>query len=206
MNGRIQILAKAPLPGLAKSRLIPALGAKGAADLQAQFIRHALETTSRLPLPSELWCAPDTHHDAFAAAARDFFVTLYPQEGGELGARMHHALTNGVSRGGPVVLIGTDCPHLSEADLREAFEALADGHDTVLGPSADGGYYLIGVNCPQPQLFIDIEWSTPRVLNETRARLRSTNMRWHELRTLHDIDTPADLIHLPPTFKQVVSL
>lgn len=205
MTGRIQIFAKAPLPGLAKSRLIPALGSEGAALLQAHFIRHTLATTVQTQLPTELWCAPDKNHPAFIAAAHTFSVYLYQQEGDDLGERMNRALTAGLSRGGPAVLIGTDCPMLTVDDLHEAFYALAK-HDAVLGPSADGGYYLIGLNSPQPQLFSEMPWSTSSVLNETRTRLNSAGLRWHELRTLHDIDTPADLIHLPHPLKQVVSL
>ena len=206
MTGRIQILAKAPLPGLAKSRLIPALGAEGAAHLQAHFIHHTLATTSVMELPVELWCAPDIHHPAFTAAARDFSLQLYTQLGGDLGTRMNHALECGLSRSGPVVLIGTDCPSLAGDDLQEAFDALACGHDAVLGPSADGGYYLVGLNRPQPLLFSEMPWSTPSVLYETRTRLRSSGLRWHELRTQHDIDMPADLIHLPHSLKQVMPL
>ncbi len=206
MAGRILIFAKAPVPGLAKSRLIPALGAGGSADLQASFIRRTLATAAQLQLPLELWCAPTSDHPAFAAAASDLFVELYAQEGRDLGARMSHALECGISRGGPAVLIGTDCPALSAGDLHEAFGALAGGHDAVLGPSADGGYYLIGLSQPKPQLFTEMHWSTQGVLDTTRARLRSSNLRWHELRTLHDIDTPADLIHLPEALKQVISL
>jgi len=206
MTGRIQIFAKAPLPGLAKSRLIPALGAGRAADLQAHFIRYTLATTTQLHMPIELWCAPDIDHPAFAAAARDFSIQLCTQEGGDLGARMSHALECGIARGGPVVLIGTDCPALVAEDLQEAFDALVSGHDAVLGPAADGGYYLIGLNHPSPQLFCEIQWSTHHVLNETRTRLRSSNMHWHELRQLHDIDTPADLTDLPDPLKQAISL
>ena len=205
MTGRIQIFAKAPFPGLAKSRLIPALGAGRAADLQAHFIRHTLTTTAQLKLFTELWCAPDINHPAFAAAVRDFSVELCTQEGGDLGARMSHALEYGIARGGPVVLIGTDCPALAAADLQEAFDALCSGHDAVLGPAADGGYYLIGLNGPGPQLFHRMQWSTHHVLNETRARLRSSNMHWHELRQLSDIDTPADLIDLPDILKQAIA-
>lgn len=205
MKGRIQIFAKAPLPGLAKSRLIPALGTEGAAHLQAHFIRHTLATTVRLRLPTELWCTPDKNHPAFIAAAHDFSVYLFPQEGDDLGERMSHAIAEGLSRGGPVVLIGTDCPMLTVGDLHAAFNALAGDHHAVLGPSADGGYYLIGLKSPAPLLFGEMPWSTDSVLNETRARLRLAGLHWHELRMLHDIDTPADLIHLPHPLRQVVA-
>lgn len=204
MAGRIQIFAKAPLPGLAKSRLIPAVGAERAASLQAAFIRHTLATTATMSMTTELWCTPDPLHPAFTAAAREFTVNLYPQEGEDLGARMHHAFESGLSRGGPVVLIGTDCPQLTVQDLQEAFAALGNGIDAVLGPAADGGYYLIGLHRPQPQLFVEMAWSNPNVLHETRSRLDAAGLRWHELRVLHDIDTPADLIHLPSSLKQVV--
>lgn len=203
-TGRIQIFAKAPLPGLAKSRLVPVLGEESGATLQAHFIRHTLTTAIQMPLSIELWCAPDIFHPLFASAVSEHSVHLYPQQGNDLGARMYHALESGLSRGGPVLLIGTDCPTLMAEDLHEAFAALAHGHDAVLGPSADGGYYLIGLNVPLPQLFNEMPWSTSSVLNETRARLRICGKRWHELRTLHDIDTPADLVHLPPSLKQVV--
>ena len=206
ITGRIQIFAKAPLPGLAKSRLIPALGEDGAALLQAHFIHHTLATTAVMEWPIELWCAPDIHHPAFTAAARDFSLHLCTQVGGDLGNRMNHALEYGLSRGRPVVLIGTDCPSLDGDDLQEAFDALACGHDAVLGPSADGGYYLVGLNRPQPRLFCEMPWSTSSVLYETRARLRSAGLRWHELRTQHDIDMPGDLTHLPHSLKQVIPL
>lgn len=202
---RILVLAKAPVAGLAKSRLIPALGAAGAARLQARFIQRTLATTTPLAATTELWCAPDTGHPAFIEAARTFAVELYCQQGDDLGARMSHALASGFSRGGPLVLIGTDCPAIDAEILHAAFAALHDGHDAVLGPSADGGYYLIGLNGPQPLLFSAMPWSTSRVLDETRRRLQAAALRWHELPRLHDIDTPDDLIHLPHPLKQVVS-
>lgn len=204
MAGCIQIFAKAPIPGLAKSRLIPALGAEGAAHLQTHFIHHALATSAQMQLPTELWCAPDIHHPVFTSAADHFFISLHSQKGDDLGARMHHALTCGISENRSAVLIGTDCPSLTASDLHEAIEALAHGHDAVVGPSADGGYYLIGLSRPAPQLFSDMPWSTASVLNETRARLQAAGLRWHELRTQHDIDIPADLTHLPSKLKQVI--
>ncbi len=205
MSGCIQIFAKAPIAGLAKSRLIPALGAEGAANLQAQFIHYTLTTTLQLQLPVELWCAPDIDHPVFTSAARDYTIALNQQQGADLGSRMHHALECSVARGGPVVLIGTDCPALTAADLQEAFDALNNGHDAVLGPAADGGYYLIGLKQALPQLFSDMPWSTPEVLHETRRRLLNARWRWHELRMLHDIDTPADLRHLPSELTQVIA-
>lgn len=190
---RLHIFAKAPLPGLAKTRLIPALGAAGAAALQQRLIRRTLATAAQSGLATELWCHPDCAQPFFAACAGEVTVELRSQQGADLGERMHHAF---VTAAAPALLIGTDCPALSAQDLRTAAAALA-AHDAVLGPAADGGYYLIGLRRPQPTLFRAMPWGTDAVLALTRARLCSAGLRWQELPLHHDIDTPDDLVHLP---------
>jgi len=193
MNPRLLVFAKAPLPGLAKTRLIPALGAEGAATLQQGLIRRTLATAMQSGLATELWCHPDCVQPLFAAGGAEFAVALRSQQGADLGERMHHAFA---TAGVPALLIGTDCPALSAQELRAAAVALA-AHDAVLGPAADGGYYLIGLRAPLAALFHVMPWGTAEVLALTRARLRAAGLRWHELPTQHDIDTPDDLIHLP---------
>jgi rSAM/selenodomain-associated transferase 1 len=189
----IAILAKAPLPGLAKTRLAPALGANGAAALQARMIERAVETARLADVgPVTLWAAPDQDHPAFQTLAALFGVTLARQPDGDLGVRMLAALT--AARGAAIV-IGTDCPALQPAHLRAAAEALA-GVDSVVVPVEDGGYALIGMREPQPGLFADMPWSTAGVMAETRRRLTHLSLSWREPARLWDVDLPEDVERL----------
>lgn len=193
---RVAVFAKAPIAGLAKTRLIPALGAQGAARLQREFTRHALQTAMAAGLgPVTLWCAPEAGHRFFRALRRTMGVECRVQAAGDLGERMHAAFRAHCAQG-PLLLIGTDCPALSPSDLRGAAQALCDGHDAVLGPAEDGGYVLVGLRRPQPALFSGMTWGTPTVMSETRARVRALGLRVMELATLWDVDVPADLQRL----------
>jgi rSAM/selenodomain-associated transferase 1 len=190
----IAILAKAPLPGLAKTRLAPALGADGAAALQARFIERAVTTAQAAAVgPATLWVAPDRDAPAFQTISALFGIALAQQPDGDLGARMLAALA---AVGGPAIVIGTDCPALTPAHLRAAAQALTDGVDVVIVPVEDGGYGLIGMRRPQPALFAGITWSTTSVMAETRRRLTRLGLSWREPARLWDIDEPADLERL----------
>jgi uncharacterized protein len=190
----IAILAKAPLPGLAKTRLAPALGADGAAALQARLIERAVETARVANIgPVTLWAAPDQDHPAFQTLAALFGVRLARQPDGDLGARMLAALA---AAPGPAIVIGTDCPALQPAHLRAAAEALAGGVDAVVVPVEDGGYALIGMREPQPALFADMPWSTADVMAQTRRRLTHLSLSWREPARLWDVDLPADVERL----------
>ncbi len=192
----VVVMAKAPLPGLAKTRLIPALGAAGAAALAARMLRHTLgEALSAGLGPVTLCAAPQASHPAFAEVARDGRITMADQGDGDLGARMQRAFEGTLSRHAGALLIGTDAPALDAAVLRAAHAALT-GHDVVIVPAHDGGYVLIGLRRLLPRLFEDMTWSTPQVLAITRQRLLEAGLRWAELPALHDIDEPADLVHL----------
>jgi hypothetical protein len=193
---RVAVLAKAPVAGLAKTRLIPALGPHGAARLQRELTRHALQIATAAGLgPVTLWCAPDVDHRFFRALRRTMNVNCQVQATGDLGERMHTAFREHCTEG-PLLLIGTDCPALRPLDLREAAQALCDGHDAVFGPAEDGGYVLVGLRGPQPSLFSGMAWSTSTVLSETRARARALRLRVMELETLWDVDLPVDLARL----------
>lgn len=188
----IAILAKAPIPGFAKTRLIPAIGAEGAAMFQKALIDRAVETACAAATgPVTLWAAPDATHAAFAAL-RARGVGLMQQVNGDLGARMLAALA---APGGPALVIGTDCPALSAGDLRAAADVL-HGADAVVFPAEDGGYVLIGTRRPEAALFADMAWSTPQVMDETRRRLRQAKLTWQEPVTLWDVDLPEDLDRL----------
>ena len=123
-------------------------------------------------------------------------IQLSEQVDGDLGARMLHALERALTGHDRALLIGTDAPGLDAQRLREAADAL-DMHDAVFVPAHDGGYALVGLRYPMAILFDGMTWSTPRVMDDTRARLRAHGLRHAELPPVHDIDEPADLAHLP---------
>ena len=192
----IAILAKAPVAGLAKTRLIPSLGAGGAARLQAMLTERAVRTALGAGLgPVTLWCAPDCADSAFTDLATRYGIALRPQVGAGLGERMATAVATHAPRG-PVLVIGTDCPALTSTHLREAVAPLAAGTDAVLIPAEDGGYVLIGLVTPQPALFQGVAWGTDQVLDQTRTRLRAAGLRWVEGPLLWDVDRPADLARM----------
>lgn len=196
-DARILVFAKAPVPGYAKTRLIPVLGAQGAADLHAGFIRRtvALAVESRLA-PVELWTSGDEEMNFFGAFQSVIGGLMHVQTGADLGARMSHALEQALEHADFAVLIGTDCPVLGYADLERACAALATGCDVVLGPAEDGGYVLIGLRRSDPGLFDSIAWGTPDVLRQTRERIHRLGWSCHELPFLWDVDRPEDLERL----------
>ena len=191
----IAIMAKAPIAGLAKTRLMPLLGADGAAALQAWLLQRTVATALAADLgPVSLWCAPDTSHPAFVDCGRDGRLSLHLQPEGDLGQRMLVA-AQASATGAGVLLIGTDCPLLDVRRLRRAAAGLRE-HDAVLLPAEDGGYVLLGLHRVAADIFSDISWSTERVLAQTRARLNALGWRWEEPETLWDIDHPADYVRL----------
>lgn len=190
---RVLVLGRAPVPGRTKTRLVPALGAEGAAALSATLTRRAVATARGARLgPVELWCAPGCGHPLFQGLAARGDVALRDQGPGDLGARMGEALAAGAL---PALLLGTDCPGLTPAALREAAAALTR-HDAVLVPAEDGGYVLVGLARPVPEMFAGIPWGTPAVLGETRAALQAAGASWAELAPLADVDRPEDLARL----------
>jgi uncharacterized protein len=192
----ILVFARAPVAGAAKTRLIPALGANGAALLQERMTQRALATAASANIgPIQLWCSPSETHVFFENCQRDAGVTLHSQYGRSLGERLrfaHDAAFDAYSR---ILLIGTDCPMLAAEHLVAAARALSD-HDTTLVPAQDGGYVLLGLSRPCPELFHDIDWGTGRVLAQTIARLQQTNRKHFLAAPLWDVDRPEDLLRL----------
>jgi len=190
----VAVLAKAPVAGFAKTRLVPVLGAARAASLQERLIARAVATTCDAAVgPVTLWATPDESHAVFRALAARFDIALARQCDGDLGARMLAAVT---AASGPALVVGTDCPAMTAEHLRFAADVLRRGTDAVVLPAGDGGYVLIGLRRPQPALFADMRWSTPQVMAETRRRLRSLGLSWQEPVTLWDLDVPEDLARL----------
>lgn len=190
------VLAKAPLPGYAKTRLVPALGEAGAAALAARLLAHTLAQARAADLgPVVLCCAPQAGHPAFVPfAASD--IECVDQGEGDLGQRMQRAFERRLGNGSHALLLGTDAPALDAALLRRAALALLET-DAVFVPTFDGGYALVGLRRPAPALFGGMVWSTSGVMAETRRRLAGAGLRHTELPPVVDIDTPADLAHLP---------
>jgi len=175
---RVIVFVREARAGRVKTRLIPLLGAEGAARLHARLAERALATARDAGLgPVERW-------------------GTRRQRGADLGARMQHAFQRSLRRADRVILIGSDCPVLRPAHLRRASRWLAGGADAVLAPAEDGGYALIALRRVSPRLFADIDWGGPRVMAQTRERLAALGWRWRELPTLWDVDRPEDVARL----------
>jgi len=187
------IFCKAPVAGQVKTRLQPALNAGQAAAAHSQLTHFTLDRAFRQPLcPVHLYCAPDSGHPFFAQCAKDYPLTLLAQRGADLGERMLNAFVETLTTHRHAVLIGCDCPSLTIDDLRQAFLALQKGHEAVLGPAEDGGYVLIGLNAPQPNLFENMVWGNETVMTETRWRAASIKLKVYELAMQWDVDNIED--------------
>ena len=196
----VAVLAKAPIPGLAKTRLIPAVGAHAAAVLQERLTERAVATACAADIgPITLWCSPDINRASFQDLATRFAIVLKQQPDGDLGDRMLAAMA---AQPGPSLLIGTDCPAFTVEHLRAAAAALDDA-DAVLIPAEDSGYVLIGASTAHPELFSGIVWGTSTVLAETRARIAALGLKAVELPALWDVDTEADLARCENLFPEL---
>lgn len=190
---RIVIIAKAPLAGFAKTRLIPALGAQGAAALARRMFYSTLQTALAAQLgPVELCVVPEPTDAAWRALAVPSHVAWSTQCAGDLGARMADAAARTVMQCERVLLIGTDCPALSATHLQAAAAGLEE-RDATLIPSTDGGYVLLGLKRFDAVLFEHMPWSTNTVAVETLGRLQHINWSVQTFPPLQDIDEPADL-------------
>ena len=189
MPPRLVLFTRFPEPGRAKTRLIPALGAEGAAVLHRRLTERSLAVmrASRLPFELRVTGADLASFHAWLGAD----VPCVEQGEGDLGARLIRA-----SAEAPVILLGADTPDLAAVHLTDAAAAL-DRKLAVIGPAEDGGYWLLGLARPMPALFIDMAWSTDTVYAATRARLAEAGIEPEVLATLGDCDRPEDLARWP---------
>lgn len=187
---RLIVFVKAPRPGLVKTRIAESLGAEAAAAIYRRLAECVLANLAGLR-EVELRFAPDDALPEIAPwLSRGWRAN--PQGGGDLGVRLERAFADAFAAGARrVVVIGSDCPEVRTADIRDAWQALA-GADVALGPAQDGGYWLIGLAQPQPRLFTDLPWSTADVFRQTVERARALGLRVARLRQLADVDTAAD--------------
>ena len=192
-DARILVFSKAPEAGKVKTRLIATIGASAAADLYRELVCSTLDKVTGSALcPVELWCSPAMTDPFFEQCRQQYAVQLHQQIQGDLGCRMSDALQASGKPDLPVLLVGADCPTLCAADLEEAFSWLEQDAGVVLGPAEDGGYYLIGMRGRYPFVFDDVPWSTPAVLELTKARLQQRRVKWHCLTRRRDLDTADD--------------
>jgi rSAM/selenodomain-associated transferase 1 len=190
MTARVVVFGREPLAGQVKSRLAATLGDDQAAAVYAVLLDTALQAARTAGFETVLSLAESPS----AAWARGLGVTCEPQRGADLGSRMAAAFEAHFGDGAErVVLVGSDCAGLRPRHLRAAHGALADA-PVVLGPSADGGYWLVAQRAPGVDMFSEIPWSAPTTLAATRRRLEALGVEWSELETLADIDTEADLL------------
>jgi rSAM/selenodomain-associated transferase 1 len=187
---RLIVFVKAPRPGFVKTRLAQTLGAVQAADIYISIVDSLLARFDQLE-QVELRYSPDDAREEIGRWLRPRWQAR-PQGHGDLGQRLEHAFGEAFACGARrVVVIGSDCPAVEPEDIEAAWAAL-ETCDVVLGPAQDGGYWLIGLAAPHPEVFRAVPWSTDQVLAETLARCRIAGLTVHHLRTLSDIDTAAD--------------
>ncbi len=188
------VFAKTPISGTVKTRMAPRLSADQCLELHRGLVRYTLSAVAG-------WDIPGLHRFAlFTEKLLGGFKHLVPpnvqvdfQDGIDLGARMASALNEKWCEGySKIVIIGTDSPLLERSDIESAIKIL-DNHQVVIGPTADGGYYLIGFSALAPSVFFDIDWGTPRVYQQTLKRIRQLALTCGSMRESFDLDTPEDL-------------
>lgn len=193
----IAVFCKPLIRGQVKTRLIPRYGVDGATAIYSQLVGRTLQMVRAscvdLEASASLWVAGDTTHPSVLDWAQRFALATNEQCAGDLGAKMLHCLSTLTGDHQRVLLIGSDCPALATDHLRAADASLSDACHWVFTPAEDGGYVLVGTSAPTPRPFMDIPWSTPLVMAQTRTALRSAALAWRELPTLWDVDEPADV-------------
>lgn len=186
----IILFAKAPAPGRVKTRLSPAIGPAAAAELHRAFVLDMIESLLPLSKTADLELSTDVSTPAW----RDVSVTRSLQTGGDLGARLYHALSRALRLGRPrAVVLGSDSPTLPPDAVEEL---LAAGADVALGPTEDGGYYGIACQRVHPEMFAGVRWSTPHTLADTVKAVRRCGLSVAFGPPWFDVDEPSDLERL----------
>ena len=185
---RVVIMCRFPVPGRAKTRLIPALGPEGAAEMHRVLAEKTVGTVRQSGLAFTLW---GTGGDVSQFKTWLGDLSFRSQGEGDLGMRLRAAVESY-----PVIFLGTDAPDLAPSHLHEAAAALKEGR-AVIGPAADGGYWLLGLPQPADDLFEGIDWGTDTVYAATRSKMNQLGIDPVVLEELHDLDRPEDLSRWP---------
>jgi rSAM/selenodomain-associated transferase 1 len=192
MDAALLVFAKAPRPGQVKTRLTPVLTPSEAARLYDAFLRDALQLYTELAAEVQLYLAPPLPDEPLSGLPDS--VSVFEQAGEGLGGRMKHAFHDTLDEGyNRVSVVGTDHPTLPLSFIRQSFGALDPSRSVCIGPSEDGGFYLLGMNAFYPQLFEGMSYSHERVFTDTLARVGTTDARLTVLPRWYDVDTPASL-------------
>lgn len=195
MDAALLVFAKVPRPGDVKTRLTPALSAADAARLYTAFLRDTLRQVVRLDTDVRLYLAPPLPEEGLDAVPSG--VTVHAQEGEGLGERMRRGVEATLEAGyDRVLLMGSDHPTLPPSFLREAGRALQTPNSLCIGPSEDGGFYLLGLTAPFPELFDGMRYSHANVFADTLDRARDTDADVTILPRWYDVDTPRDLCRM----------
>lgn len=197
-DAAVLVFTRSPEPGRVKTRLIPALGERGAMQLHQRLLLHTLETVSQ-PGHHDILCfvTPDTGNAFLLECADRFALKIHLQWGNGLGERMSHAIEFAMQHYRYVIVVGSDCPELNAADFQQVLHALRNGSDVVLIPAYDGGYVLIAMEKHFPELFTGVDWGTDKVLSQTLQKAAGLNLNAYVLSEKHDIDTEDDLQYCP---------
>jgi len=195
MSRALIVFAKVPRPGQVKTRLTPTLTSEEAARLYTAFLRDALRQYTRLDATVRLYVAPPLPEGGFIGVPTG--VTVHEQVGETLGARMRHAIRESFEAGHEhLALIGTDHPTLPLSFIEKGFESLIEEPSIAIGPSADGGFYLLAMNASFPVLFEEMQYSHERVFAETLTGAGTTDASLTVLPEWYDVDTPSALARM----------
>ncbi len=193
IKSALLVFTRAPVSGQTKTRLIPLLGAQGAAEFHQTVLLSTLAEANASNFKTvEIWCATENEHPFLKQCELDYSCAMKIQQGNDLGKRMHHAAEITLAENAFVVLIGSDCPAITTDILNQSYQHLSDGKDAVLGPAKDGGYYLIGLKKTNSRIFQDIIWGGGNVAERTCQNFTELGLDYVELGELSDIDTPED--------------
>jgi uncharacterized protein len=186
------IFAKAPVAGEVNTRLIPDIGVEAATALQYELIELCMREYGHSDrFDVQLWCASNIEHELFQHCARENNISLYLQQGHDLGARMSHAFSVALADYDRVALIGTDAPALDADTVARALATL-ETHEVVIVPAEDGGYVLIAMREHFDKVFLSVPWGSSQVLRRTRGNIVAQALRYKELETCWDIDRLED--------------
>lgn len=204
MKQAIILFTRVPLPGKTKTRLMPFLSGQECAKLHKCFILDIYRACTQTDADILVCCTPDENKDVLAKLLDQDLVFL-PQRGRDMGERMSRAFSSAFRLGyEKVLLIGTDIPQLTAKLLQDAFDALS-AHDAVIHPTADGGYYLIGMTKERPELWHITRYGTNTVLSDTLEQAKKTGLKMAVGQMCRDVDTKEDLFALSRELGQSLS-
>ena len=193
-NSAIIIFTKNPVEGHVKTRLIPEWGTEGALHLYKDILKKTIESVKQSEIDHiYIYCTPDLENPYLQFCSRQYEIDLVLQRGSNLGERMNNAFVEILNQYSHAIIVGCDCPELNSQDINIANEKLKNEFDIVIGPAEDGGYYLIGMHEPHPEVFENINWGCDSVLDDTRNHISSNDLKSFELEQKWDLDMPDDV-------------